>query len=93
MLIKSITCKVNIDIVTTSRRDRNNTAVVMQINFTELKFEINASQRINASQILVASFRSWCVNPKEEASVILIGAVTSSHFSLECIEFSLNGYN
>ena len=30
-----------------SKRDRNEAAVVMQINFTELKSEINASQRIN----------------------------------------------
>ena len=50
VLMKSITCKANSDIVTTLKRDRNDTAVVMQINFTELKFESNASRRINASQ-------------------------------------------
>ena len=33
-------------------RDRNNAAVVMQKNFTELKSEINASQRIDASECL-----------------------------------------
>ena len=49
---KSIACKASNDIVTISTRDRNDTAVVMQINFTELKSEIYASQRINASQCL-----------------------------------------
>ena len=46
VLMKSITCKTNIDIVTSSKRDRNETVVVMQINFTELKSGINAIQRI-----------------------------------------------
>ena len=40
-------CKASNDIVIKSKRDRNEAAVVMQINFTELKSEINASQRIN----------------------------------------------
>ena len=30
MLMKFITCKANIDIVTSSKRDRNGAAVVMQ---------------------------------------------------------------
>ena len=34
--MKSITCKANSDIVTTLKRDRNDTAVVLQINFTLL---------------------------------------------------------
>ena len=55
MLIKYITCKANIDIVTSSKRDRNYAADVMQINFTELKSEIDASQRINASRNLKKS--------------------------------------
>ena len=50
--MKFITCKGNIDIVTSSTRDRNDVAVVMQLNFSKLKSEINASQRINASQSL-----------------------------------------
>ena len=33
--MKSITRKANIDIVTSSKRDWNEAAVVMQINFTE----------------------------------------------------------
>ena len=45
----------SIDIVTCSKRDRNDAAVVMQRNFTELKYEINASQSINASQIINTS--------------------------------------
>ena len=48
VLMKSMTCKANNDIVTSSKRDRNDAAVVMQINFIELKSEINASQKINA---------------------------------------------
>ena len=48
--MKSITCKANTDIFTSSKRDKNEAAVVMQINFTKLKSKINASQRINASQ-------------------------------------------
>ena len=48
--MKSFTCKASNDIVIISKRDINEAAVVMQINFTELKSEINASQRINASQ-------------------------------------------
>ena len=35
--MKSITCKTNIDIVTSSKRDRNDAVVVMKINFTEIK--------------------------------------------------------
>ena len=46
--MKYITCKTSKYIVTSSTRDRNDAAVVMQINFTELKSEINASQKINA---------------------------------------------
>ena len=44
--MKSITCKTSIDIVSSSTaRDRNDAAeIVMQINFTQLKSEINASQ-------------------------------------------------
>ena len=48
VLMKSFTCKASNDIVIESKRDRNEAAVVMQINFTQLKSEINASQRINA---------------------------------------------
>ena len=48
--MKSFTCKASNDIVIKSKRDRNEAAVVIQINFTELKYEINASQRLNASQ-------------------------------------------
>ena len=33
--MKSITCKASNGIVTSSKRDRNDAAVVMQINFTE----------------------------------------------------------
>ena len=47
--MKSITCKASV-IVISSKCDRNEAAVVMQINFTESKFEINASERNNASQ-------------------------------------------
>ena len=35
--MKSITCKANIDIITSSTRDRNDAVVVKQINFIELK--------------------------------------------------------
>ena len=49
MLIQSFTCKAYND-VTISKRDRNDTVVVMQINLTELKSEINESQRINKSR-------------------------------------------
>ena len=45
LLTKSITCNTNIDIVTSSKRDRNDDAVVMQKNFTEL-IEINTSQSL-----------------------------------------------
>ena len=34
--MKSITCKASNNIVASSTRDRNDAAVVMQINFTEL---------------------------------------------------------
>ena len=47
--MKSITCKANIDIVTSpsSKRDRNDAAVVTRIKFTEFNYsEIKASQRI-----------------------------------------------
>ena len=47
--MKSITCKTSNDIVTSSTRDRNDAAVVMQMNLTELKYEINTPKRINAS--------------------------------------------
>ena len=44
VLMKSTTCKANINIVTSSKtRDRNDSVVVKQINFTELKSEINAT--------------------------------------------------
>ena len=36
MLMKSVTCRANIDIVTGSKSDRKEAAVVMQIKFTEL---------------------------------------------------------
>ena len=45
--MKSFTCKTCNYIVIKSKRDRNETSVVLQVNFTELKFEINASKRIN----------------------------------------------
>ena len=45
--MKSFTCKASNGIVTSSTCDRNEAAVVMQINFTELKSETNASRRIN----------------------------------------------
>ena len=45
--MKFIACKI---VTTSSTRVRNDAVIVMQINFTELKSEINASQRINASQ-------------------------------------------
>ena len=48
--MKSITTQQVMDVSFLSTRDRNDTAVVMQINFVELKSEINTSQRINASQ-------------------------------------------
>ena len=47
LLMKSFTCKSSNDIVIKSKGDRNEAAIVMQINFTELKSEINASQRIS----------------------------------------------
>ena len=50
--MKSFSCKASNDIVPSSTRDRNDAAVVMQINFTLLKSVINASQRNNASQCL-----------------------------------------
>ena len=37
VLMKSITCKASNDIVISSKRDRSEAAVVMQINITELK--------------------------------------------------------
>ena len=52
VLMKSITCKENTDIATSSKRDGNEAAIMIQINFTELKSKINASQRIKASQSL-----------------------------------------
>ena len=63
LLMKSFTCITSNDIVIISTRDRNDTAVVMQISFTELKSEIiasqikNTSQRINASQRIDISQR------------------------------------
>ena len=44
--MKFITCKGNIDIVTSSPRDRTDVAVVMQLNFSKLKSEINASKSL-----------------------------------------------
>ena len=55
--MKSFTCKATNDIVIKSKRDRNEAAVVMQINSAKLKPEINASQRTNASQRNNASQR------------------------------------
>ena len=52
LLVKYITYKANIDIDTSSSRDWSDTAFVMEINFAELKSEMNASQSINASQSL-----------------------------------------
>ena len=46
VLLKSFRYKISNDIVISSKRDRNEAAVVMQINFTELKSEINASQSL-----------------------------------------------
>ena len=37
MIMKSIIWKASIDIVTSSTRDKNDAAVVMQINLTELR--------------------------------------------------------
>ena len=54
--MKSFSCKASNDIVPSSTRDRNDAAVVMQINFTLLKSEINASQRNNASQCLKKNY-------------------------------------
>ena len=48
----SITCKASRDIFTSSKRDRNDAAAVMQINFTELKSEINAS--IKGEKVLIS---------------------------------------
>ena len=52
--MKSITCKASDGIITIVQhvRDINDAAVVMQINFTLLKSEINGSQKNNASQCL-----------------------------------------
>ena len=55
--MKSFSCKASNDIVICSKGDRNEAAVVMQITFTELKSDINASQRINVSQRINASLR------------------------------------
>ena len=55
IIVKSITCKAYIDIVTVSKRDRNDAGVVMQMNFTELKSEINASQSLK--KVLVNSIQ------------------------------------
>ena len=55
VLMKAFTCKASNDIVISSKGDRNEAAVVMQLIFTELKSEINASQRNNASQRIIAS--------------------------------------
>ena len=55
IIVKSITCKAYIDIVTGSKRDRNDAGVVMQMNFTELKSEINASQSLK--KVLVNSIQ------------------------------------
>ena len=52
LLMKYTTYKANIDIVTSSSRDRSGNAVLMQINFAELNSVMNASQSINASQSL-----------------------------------------
>ena len=35
--MKSITCKANMDIITCSKHDKNDDAVVMQINSSELR--------------------------------------------------------
>ena len=40
--MKSITCKASNDTITSLKRDGNDAAVVMQINFAELKSDISA---------------------------------------------------
>ena len=50
--MKSITSKASNHTVFSSTRDGNDAALVMQINFTELKSETIASQKVNASQSL-----------------------------------------
>ena len=50
VLMESITVKASNDIITSSTSDRNDAAVVMIINL--IKSQINASQKINASQSL-----------------------------------------
>ena len=59
--MKSIKRKANNDIVTSSKRDRNDGEVVMQINFTELRSEINASQSLNKVLLILytASFHKY----------------------------------
>ena len=47
--MRSIACKANIDIVTSSENDRKEAAVVMQMNFTEL---INAKTEQNIGDII-----------------------------------------
>ena len=65
--MKSFTCKASNDIVIKSKRDRNEAAVVMQINFTELKFEINASRRINTRQrIIINASKRFIINASQK---------------------------
>ena len=60
---KSIAYKAYIDIVTSSSRDRNGTTVVIQINFAELKFEINANTKSEKSNgDIVYSFMTQVLN-------------------------------
>ena len=54
--MKSIACIARV-IVISSKGDGNEAAVVMHINFTEFKFEIIASQRINSLQRINTSQR------------------------------------
>ena len=60
--MKSFTCKASNNIVINSMRDRNEAAVVMQINFTELKSEINASERINTQQRIIINASQRIIN-------------------------------
>ena len=50
--MKSNTCKTNIDIVTSSKLDRNDDAIVIRINFSELKSKINASQSLKKVSVI-----------------------------------------
>ena len=66
MLMKSFTCKASNDIVIKSKRGRKEVAVVMQI-----KFEINASQRIDTQQRLI-------INASQSLKKVLVTEYTVS---------------